>query len=71
MKKIIHITGMSCKHCQARVEKALNTLEGTKAKVDLKKNLATVSMRSEITDVQLREAVEDAGYEVESIEVPA
>lgn len=41
-KRILHIEGMSCGHCSARVEKALNALPGVKAKVDLASKTATV-----------------------------
>ena len=68
MKRIIIIEGMTCGHCQAHVEKALNSLAGVKAKVDLKKNSAAVAADSEVTDAILRKAVEDAGYTVVSIE---
>jgi len=68
MKKIIAIEGMTCGHCQARVEKALNEIDGVKAKVDLKKNLAVIETDSSITDDLLRHTVEEAGYTVTSIE---
>ena len=67
MKKIIEIKGMSCAHCQAAVEKALNGIDGVEAKVDLKKNQATVNLSKEIADGTLKAAIEDAGYEVLSI----
>ena len=67
MKKIIEIKGMSCGHCQARVEKALNAIDGAQAKVDLKKNRAVVSLKEDIPDQSLKDAVVDAGYEVISI----
>jgi len=65
MKKEIIIEGMSCLHCSKRVEDALNKLEGTKAKVDLKKKTAYVE--TEQTDDILTKAVSDAGYEVRKI----
>jgi copper chaperone CopZ len=68
MKKIININGMSCGHCQARVEKALNTLEGVEAKVELKKNRAVVTLKQDISDQTLTDTVVEAGYEVVSIE---
>ncbi len=68
MKKIIEISGMSCEHCQARVEKALNGIDGVSAKVELKKNRAVVNLANEgINEETLREAVTEAGYEVISI----
>ena len=67
MKKLLTIEGMSCGHCSARVEKALNALEGVNAKVDLKAKTATVELSAEIGDDVLKAAVEDAGYEVVSV----
>ncbi|MGF7144978.1 copper chaperone CopZ [Anaerotaenia torta] len=67
MKKIIEINGMSCGHCQARVENALNALDGAQAKVELKKNRAVVTLEKEISDEVLRNAVTEAGYEVVGI----
>ena len=67
MKKLLTIEGMSCGHCSARVEKALNALEGVNARVDLKAKTATVEMNAEIGDDVLKAAVEDAGYEVVSV----
>lgn len=68
MKKIITINGMTCEHCKARVEKALNGLEGVEAKVDLKKKQAAVTLSTAVDDAVLKSAVADAGYEVVSIE---
>ncbi len=67
MKKVIEINGMSCGHCQARVENALNEIAGVEAKVELKKNRAIVNLKSEVTDETLKNAVTEAGYEVVSI----
>lgn len=64
MKKIIEISGMSCAHCQAAVEKALNAIDGIEAKVELKKNRAVVTLTKEIADQALIDAVTKAGYEV-------
>ena len=68
MKKIININGMSCEHCQARVEKALNAIAGVQAKVELKKNRAVVNLKQDISEQTLKEVVTEAGYEVVSIE---
>ncbi len=67
MKKVVLINGMSCEHCQARVEKALNAIDGVVAKVNLKKNIAVVDLKSEIEDQVLKNAVNGAGYEAVSI----
>ncbi len=65
MEKILTIEGMSCMHCVARVENALNAIEGVKAHVDLKKKRATVE--GDVADDVLVKAVEDAGYHVKKI----
>ncbi|MFA7435381.1 MAG: heavy metal-associated domain-containing protein [Bacilli bacterium] len=67
MKKTLYIEGMSCAHCSARVEKALNKIDGVKAKVDLSNNLANLTLKNEIDDKVLIDAVEDAGYSVSSV----
>ena len=68
MKKTIMIEGMSCGHCSARVEKALNALDGVEAKVNLEAKSAEVTLSKEVPDGALRKAVEDAGYEVKAVE---
>lgn len=60
----LHIEGMSCGHCSATVEKALNNLEGVNAKVDLSKKSATVTHPDNLSSDTLAKAVRDAGYEV-------
>ena len=64
--KILKIEGMSCAHCSARVEQALNALDGVTAKVELKKKRAVVE--GDASDEILSKAVEDAGYKVVGIE---
>jgi copper chaperone CopZ len=66
MEKKIVIEGMSCGHCTARVEKALNALPGVSATVDL--NTKTAKVTGEVSDDALKEAVTDAGYDVVSID---
>lgn len=60
------IEGMMCPHCQAAVTKALEALDGTKAEVNLEKKEAYVEtgLEKEV----LKKAVEDAGYQVLSVE---
>lgn len=67
MEKKMMIEGMSCGHCSARVEKALNSLEGVSAKVDLEAKCAAISTQGKVSDEQLKAAVVDAGYEVVSL----
>ena len=64
MKKVMVIEGMSCGHCSARVEKALNAIDGVSAKVDLEKKEAAIELSGTVDDAALKAAVEEAGYEV-------
>ena len=68
MKKVVKIKGMTCRHCQKRVEDALNNLQGVKAKVNLEKEEAVLSSNSGWDEEQIRTAVSAAGYEVVDIE---
>ncbi|MDR0649592.1 MAG: cation transporter [Synergistaceae bacterium] len=65
--KTIKIEGMSCQHCSAAVEKALSSLPGVSATVDLDAGTATVVATREVSDAELRKAVEEEDYEVVSI----
>ena len=64
IQKTLKIEGMSCGHCSARVEKALNALNGVEAKVDLAAKTAQINLTEEVSDEILKKAVIDAGYEV-------
>lgn len=62
MSKTVYIEGMSCGHCITAVERALRDI-GLSAKADLKDKVAVVT-EGDASDEVIREAVEDAGYEV-------
>ena len=68
MKKVMKIEGMTCGHCKAHVEKALNALEGVSAEVSLEEKAAYLTLANEVEDAILKQAVTDAGYEVVGIE---
>lgn len=68
MKTVLKIAGMSCKHCAARVQKALEETEGvTKAEVSLDQGEAVVE-GNDLSSAALAKAVTNAGYAVTSIE---
>ena len=67
MEKILKIEGMMCNHCKMHVEKALNNLDGVSAEVNLEDKSAKVILSKEVSDEVLKKAVEEAGYEVNSI----
>ena len=60
----LHITGMTCGHCQAKVQKALKGTAGVySAIVDLQMGEAEVDFEDDsATTSQLIAAVEHAGY---------
>lgn len=66
-EKVLTVEGMHCENCQARVENAINHIDGAVCKVNLKKKTATVSYSVEIPDEVLKEAVEKLGYKVTDI----
>ncbi|MCC8060367.1 MAG: heavy-metal-associated domain-containing protein [Clostridiales bacterium] len=66
-EKTVSITGMRCEGCVLSVTKAINRIEGASADVSLKKKRAIVSYDREISDEDIRAAVERAGYKVSGI----
>lgn len=65
MTKTMIIEGMSCGHCTARVQKALEAVEGvTGVEMSLENKSAVVSMEKEISDDVLKEVVTEEDYEV-------
>ena len=67
-KKTVKISGMHCDHCVRAVSEAINKIDGASAKVNLKKKEAVVSYEKVVEDAAIREAVEKAGYTVQSIQ---
>lgn len=65
--KTLKISGMSCGHCSARVEKTLNNIDGVEAKVDLESNTATITLSKEVSNETIVKAVDNIGYEVTEI----
>ena len=66
--RTMEIDGMMCPHCEARVKKALESLEGVKeAVVSHEKGNAVVTLGASVADGELTKAVTDAGYEVKGI----
>ena len=63
-KKTFIVEGMTCENCKARVERVINDMDGLVAKVNLKKKEVLVSMEREVSDEEIKAAIEKAGYEV-------
>lgn len=69
MEKEMKIEGMMCGHCEARVKKALEAVDGVKeAIVSHEKKNAIVTLEKEVANDVLKEAVEAQDYEVTSIQ---
>ena len=69
MKKILHIEGMMCGHCEARVKKALEALpEVSEAVVSHEAGTAIVTLTAAVDNDALKKAVEDQDYPVTGIE---
>lgn len=66
----IRVTGMTCDHCAATVEKALNQVHGASAKVSYDEALAKVSTTGNIEVERLLDAVRAKGYGAELLDAP-
>ena len=70
MEKIMNIEGMMCGHCEDRVKKCLEELEGVKeATVSHETGVAVVKLDKVVEDDVLKGAVTEQGYEVTSVEM--
>ena len=69
MKKTLHVEGMMCGHCEARVKKALEALPAVdEAVVSHESGTAVVTLNAEVADADLKKAVEDQDYKVTGID---
>ena len=69
MKKVMHIEGMMCGHCEAAVKKALEALpQVDEAVVSHEAGTAELTLNAEIADDVLKKTVEDKDYTVTSVE---
>jgi len=65
MTRTLKIEGMMCPHCEARVKKVLEAMEGVaSAEVSHKEGTAVVTLSAKVSDEALKKTVEDAGYTV-------
>ena len=69
MEKTMKIEGMMCPHCEARVKKTLEAMEGVvEAAVSHVNGTAVVTLSAPIDNDVLKKAIEDQGYPVLGIE---
>jgi len=68
MTKTLNVEGMMCGHCEARVKKALEAVEGVaSAEVSHEKGTAVVTLSKDVPDAVLKKAVEDQDYAVTAV----
>lgn len=59
------VDGMTCGNCVAHVKKALEEIKGVEAaQVSLEEKKVKVSTNGQVSPAQIRQAIEDAGYDV-------
>ena len=69
MTKTMKIEGMMCRHCEARVKKTLEAIDGViEAEVSHEAGTAIVTMDKPVADDVLRQAIEAQDYPVVGIE---
>ena len=62
---VYDVHGMSCGNCAAHVTEELSAIEGvTGVQVDLEAKKVTVGSARQLSDEEVREAVDEAGYEL-------
>lgn len=68
MTKTMKIEGMMCGHCEARVKKTLEALDGvSEAVVSHETGTAVVKLDAEVSNEVLKNAVEAQDYQVTDI----
>ena len=69
MEKVLNIEGMVCGMCVKHVDKALRDIQGIKdVDVSLESKSAQVQLDQDVPDAVLKAAIEDAGYQLISIQ---
>ncbi|GAA0371294.1 heavy-metal-associated domain-containing protein [Actinoallomurus spadix] len=59
------VKGMTCGHCVSAVTEEVSAIEGvTDVKVDLASGVVTVSSTAPVDEQAVRDAVDEAGYEL-------
>ena len=68
MTKTLTVEGMMCMHCEARVKKALEAIDGVESAVaSHEAGTAVVTLSKDVPDDVLKKAVEDQDYPVKDI----
>ena len=69
MKTIVTIDGMCCEHCAKRVEDKLSVIDKViSVDVKLKKKIAVIRHREDVSQEEIKKVISDAGYTFVSLE---
>ncbi|MBE6503284.1 MAG: heavy-metal-associated domain-containing protein [Methanobrevibacter sp.] len=64
-EKEIKVVGMHCNSCVNAVELSLKDIDGIdEAKADLNTGITKITMSSDVSDADIKEAVEEAGFNI-------
>lgn len=66
-RKTVKIEGMTCEHCSSRIQNALNAIDMINAKVNLKRGEAYLDLGREVSNEEIKNAIEELGYKVTDI----
>ena len=62
------VTGMNCGHCVSAVSEELGRLPAVRdVEVDLASGVVTVTSEGPVSEPEVREAIEEAGYELAGV----
>ena len=65
MSKVsLKVAGMKCGNCSASIDKALNLMDGVKAKADHVKGLVELELDDDGKLASIKDAIEDLGFDV-------
>ena len=65
MRQTYQVPGVSCENCVRHITEALEKIPGVRdIDVDLAAKSVTVDRDDNVTDAQIRDGIEEAGYEV-------
>ena len=67
-EKIIHIEGMHCVNCENAVTRLLSAIDGAAAKVNLSRHEAVLRITREVSDEEIRDALNGTEYKIIGIE---
>jgi copper chaperone len=65
VERTYRVPDVSCQHCVSAITSELTKIDGVSSvNVDIDRKIVTVQADESVTDQQLREGIDEAGYEV-------